>query len=191
MVRMKTIGVLALQGAFEKHMEKIEKIGAVPLNVRNEKELDTIDALIIPGGESTTIGKLLVRFNMLQKIKSLIEKGLPVFGTCAGMILLAKDIENSDQVRIGKMDIKVSRNAYGSQTESFETQIQVPEIKKSCVKAIFIRAPRIVSVEKNVDVLSVYENTPVFIRQNNMLAASFHPELTDDTSIHEYFLKMC
>jgi 5'-phosphate synthase pdxT subunit len=191
---LKQIGILALQGDIDKHAQSIEKAGARSLPVRNEKQLRQIDGLIIPGGESTTIGKLLERFSLLEPLRKKITEGLPVFGTCAGTILLAKTIihktNKSDQPRIGTMDITVSRNAYGPQIESFETDITFSFSGKPVIRAVFIRSPIIMRIGRQVTILGVFEDKPVLIRQAHMLAATFHPELTDDTRIHAYFLEM-
>ncbi|MBN1697417.1 MAG: pyridoxal 5'-phosphate synthase glutaminase subunit PdxT [Spirochaetales bacterium] len=188
------MGILALQGDVAKHATSIEKAGARTTEVRNSSDLDRISGLIIPGGESTTIGKLLVRFSLLEPLRKRITEGLPVFGTCAGTILLADTIiskgNKCDQPHIGTMDITVSRNAYGPQIESFETDITLTFSPGVTLRAVFIRAPVIVRSGKKVEVLGVFENTPVLLKQANMLAATFHPELTDDIRIHEYFCAM-
>lgn len=146
--------------------------------------------MVIPGGESTTMGKLLVGEELLLPVREKIQLGMPVFGTCAGMILLAKELVNCNQPLIGLMDVIVERNAYGRQIESFETTISSSYFPATPLKAVFIRAPRIREIGDNVEVLAEFEKTPVLIRQGHMLAASFHPELTDDTRIHEYFLSI-
>lgn len=187
---MKVIGVLAIQGDVEKHAGMLKKAGAIPLPVKTERQLEGIEGLVIPGGESTTIGKLMVRFALMETIRKKIISGLPVLGTCAGAILLAKNIQEYDQPHIGVMDITISRNAYGSQIESFETDICVPSCGNKSIHAVFIRAPIITKVGKDVIVLSRFESKPVLVQEKNMIAATFHPELTDDMRIHEYFLKM-
>jgi pyridoxal 5'-phosphate synthase pdxT subunit len=189
---LKTIGILALQGDTEKHARTIEKAGAGSLLVKSLHHLKKVDGLIIPGGESTTIGKLLVRFSLLAPLRASIKKGLPIFGTCAGTILLAKDIISSQQVKIGVMDISVMRNAYGPQIESFETDITLSLTGNSSeqFRAIFIRAPVITRLGKKCQVLAEFENRPILVREKNILAATFHPELTDDLRIHRYFLEM-
>lgn len=186
---MSTVGILGLQGDFEKHSKVVERIGAVPRIVVSPKEIEGIDSLIIPGGESTTMGKLMVNFRLLEPLCDLIRSGMPVFGTCAGMILLAADILNSDQPRIGLLDIEVSRNAYGRQIESFEADVPVTFIPEP-VRGVFIRAPKITRLGSGVETLGLFEEAPVLIRQENILACSFHPELTQETRIHEYFLSM-
>lgn len=186
---MNPIGILALQGDVDKHHKVIEKLGYPVIKVRTLDDIYKTSGLIIPGGESTTIGKLLNRFGMLDPLKDKIQKGFPVFGTCAGTILLAKEIENSDQFRIGTMDISVNRNAYGRQIESFETDIKAPFLDHQSITAVFIRAPIITQVQPGVEVLLSYEEYPILVKQNNMLAGTFHPELTDDKRIHQYFVE--
>lgn len=189
---MKTIGILALQGDIEKHARITEKAGARSVPVKTKDVLEQVDGLIIPGGESTTIGKLLVRFSLFEPLKAKIRGGLPVFGTCAGTILLAKEILSSHQTKLGTMNITVSRNTYGPQIESFETDIMLSLAKNSQLRfrAVFIRAPIITRVGKKCDVLALFENNPILVREKNMLAATFHPELTDDERIHRFFLGM-
>lgn len=187
---MKTIGVLALQGDYAKHVEMVSAAGALGREVREAGDLEKIDGLIIPGGESTTIGKLLVRFGMLEPIRIFAASGGPVFGTCAGTILLAKNIEGSDQVRLGLLDIEVRRNAYGRQIESFEADIPVPMLGEIPLLGVFIRAPIISKIDGRVDVLAVFDGTPVFVRQGNIISTTFHPELTGDPRAHKYFLSL-
>jgi pyridoxal 5'-phosphate synthase pdxT subunit len=185
---MTIIGILALQGDFDKHKKHLSGLGVKVKFVRLPEDLSSIDGFIIPGGESTTIGKLLDRSNMLEPLKDLISKGLPVYGTCAGTILLAKSIEEYDQVKLGVMNITVARNAYGRQVDSFETDINL-KICKEPFRCVFIRAPVITKTGKNVKVLGVYNNYPVLIQEGNILASTFHPELTDNTAVHKYFLE--
>ncbi|MBN2738788.1 MAG: pyridoxal 5'-phosphate synthase glutaminase subunit PdxT [Spirochaetales bacterium] len=186
---MKPIGILALQGDVEKHYKMIEKLGVRAIKARTPEDISSISALVIPGGESTTMGKLLDRFGILAPLREKIQQGFPVYGTCAGAILLAKNIENSEQLRIGTMDITVSRNAYGRQIESFETEITSPFFGDEAMTAVFIRAPIITAVKSHVEVLLSYENKAILVRQNNMLAGTFHPELTSDNRIHKYFVE--
>ena len=182
------IGVLALQGAFIEHEKALRDLGAKPVEVRLPQQLNDLDALIIPGGESTTIGKLAVTFNLLEPLREFAATK-PVWGTCAGMILLAKDIGRA-QPLIGVMDIKVNRNAFGRQVDSFETGLDVPALGGSTpFNAVFIRAPQVISVGEGVDVVARLEDgTLVAVRQGHWLATSFHPELTNDTRFHRYFL---
>jgi len=186
------IGVIAMQGAFREHEQTLARLGVETLRIRRPEQLSLVDGVIIPGGESTTIGKLLGDFNLMEPLREKILKGLPVFGTCAGMILLAKEIENSNQPRIGTMDIKVARNAFGRQVDSFEIDLVIPEVGQEPVRAVFIRAPYILEVNPNVQILAKVEDKIVMARQENMLVSAFHPELTDDLRIHRYFIeKVC
>lgn len=181
------VGVLALQGAFREHRLSLEKLGCEVAEIRKPEEMDSIQGLIIPGGESTTMGKLL-QGGLGDKIQELAKKDFPLFGTCAGMIVLSKEIESSDQYRLNLMDIKVRRNASGRQVDSFETDLNIPALGKSPLRAVFIRAPYILEIKPNVGILAEYEENIVFVRQGNMLASSFHPELTEDLRVHRYFL---
>jgi len=185
-----TIGVLALQGAVEKHVAMLEKCGIRPLRVRFPEDLDSIHGLIIPGGESTTIGKLMARYGLDEKIIQRVGEGMPVFGTCTGMILLAKDIVNSDQHRLGLMDMTILRNAFGRQIDSFEADLDIETIGKPPFHAVFIRAPYVEKANGSVRALARYEDKIVLLRQGSLLGCSFHPELTEDVRIHQYFAKM-
>ena len=185
------VGVLALQGAFREHVAAVTRLGATAREVRQLKDIDGIDALIIPGGESTTMGKLLNEWNMLEPLRQRILDGMPVYGSCAGLILLCREIENSDQPRLGVLDATVRRNAFGRQVDSFETDLNIPEIGADPIPAVFIRAPVITGVGAGVTVLSEVKGQAVAVRQNNILATSFHPELTPDTRMHSYFLSFC
>ena len=184
------IGILSLQGDFQKHREICVLLKAPCIFVRQTEDLSLIDGLIIPGGESTTMGKLLERFSLLEPLRAKIREGLPVFGTCAGMIILARDLVRYEQPGLKLMDIAVERNAYGRQVESFEAPVQVPVLGKDPVNAVFIRAPRITDIGADVETLAVFEDRPVLVRQKNMLACSFHPELVGETRLHAYFLDM-
>ena len=181
------VGILALQGAFIEHANTLINLGAEPVLIRNSEDLKNIDGLILPGGESTAIGKLLIDLHLLSPIKNLIEQGLPVFGTCAGMILLAKNLSNDSRKHLGTMDITVKRNAYGRQNDSFSTREDFKNID-SKVEMVFIRAPYIESVGPNVEVLAKVDSNIVAAREKNMLVTSFHPELTSELSGHKYFL---
>ena len=185
------VGVLALQGAFREHVAAVTRLGATAREVRQLKDIDGIDALIIPGGESTAMGKLLNEWNMLEPLRQRILDGMPVYGSCAGLILLCRDIENSDQPRLGVLDATVRRNAFGRQVDSFETNLSIPEIGADPLPAVFIRAPVITGVGAGVKVLAEVNGQAVAVRQNNILATSFHPELTPDTRMHSYFLSFC
>ncbi len=184
------IGILALQGDFEKHKEHLTRLKVNTKFVRHTEDLSGINGLILPGGESTTIGKLMDRFKLLEPIRKMIENGLPVFGTCAGAILLADRIEGYEQTKLGTMDIKVTRNAYGRQVDSFETDIIINKISNKPVRCVFIRAPIITNIGNNVKILGDYNRSPILIQENNILASTFHPELTDNTAVHEYFLSI-
>lgn len=185
------VGVLALQGAFREHAAAVSRLGAQAREVRQLKDMSGIDAMIIPGGESTTMGKLLVEWGMLDPLRARIEKGMPVYGSCAGLILLCKEIENSDQPRLGVLDATVRRNAFGRQVDSFETDLEMPELGPMPFQAVFIRAPVLLGVGPKVRVLAKVKGQAVAVRQDNVLATSFHPELTEDTRLHRYFLEMC
>lgn len=182
------IGVLALQGAFREHRKVIETLGHVAVEIRLSKDLDNVHGLIIPGGESTTMGKLLQFDDLGEKVKELAAKDLPIFGTCAGMILLAKTIVDSNQYRLGLMDITVKRNAFGRQIASFEADLEVPALGREPFRAVFIRAPYALEVAPNVGILAEFDHKIVFMRQGNLIAAAFHPELTPDYRIHQYFI---
>lgn len=187
------IGVLALQGAFREHEKALRACGdnIWTKQVRLPEDLQGLDGLVIPGGESTTMGKLMINYNLLVSIKDMAEKGLPVFGTCAGLIMLSKDINDSDQPRLGLMDLLVERNAFGRQAESFETDISIPVLGEKEFRAVFIRAPYIMNVSPEVEVLAWYDEKIVLARQGRFLAAAFHPELTEDNRLHRYFLEKC
>ncbi|MGL4308286.1 pyridoxal 5'-phosphate synthase glutaminase subunit PdxT [Cetobacterium sp. SF1] len=184
------IGVLALQGAFREHIEILKKLSIEAKEIRCIHDLDNIDGLIIPGGESTAIGKLLVELNIKNKLKDMIKNGFPVFGTCAGMIILAKKLTNDNLQHLGVLDIEVKRNAYGRQLGSFITMGHFDGIDGE-VQMVFIRAPYIEKVGKDIKILSIVDNNIVAARSKNILVTSFHPELTKDTRVHQYFLNMC
>ena len=189
------IGVLALQGAFAEHRKMLEKLGIESFEIRKKSDLSNavnnndIDGLIIPGGESTVIGKLLYDLDLFDDIKKLILEGLPVFGTCAGLILLAKEIENDSRTYLGAMDIKVRRNAYGRQLGSFFTESEFKGV--GVIPMAFIRAPYISSVGKNVEILSEVDGNVVAAKENNILVTSYHSELNDDLKVHKFFAEMC
>lgn len=183
------IGVLSLQGGVIEYVNQIERLGHESVEVKKESDLDIIDAIILPGGESTTMGKLLNVTNLMEPLRNKILEGLPVWGTCAGMILLAKDIENDDRRHLGVMDIKVRRNAFGTQIDSFRTKKVIEKISKDEMELVFIRAPYVIETNKNVEVLCRVENKIVAVRENNILATSFHPELTEDLRFLNYFIE--
>jgi 5'-phosphate synthase pdxT subunit len=186
----KVVGVLALQGAFESHKKVLNELDVVSLEVRTPQDLDQVDALIMPGGESTTMSQLLESSDLYEPIKKLIHEGMPVFGTCAGMILLAKKIIDGrdDQISFGAIEIEVQRNAYGRQVDSFEADIEVEGLAPA-FHAVFIRAPKILQAGKDVEVLASFGSDVILARQKNVLVASFHPELSQDGRIHELFVK--
>lgn len=183
------IAVLALQGAFAEHEYMLERLGVPFFELRQKKDLNKpFDALIIPGGESTVIGKLLRELDMFDTIKEKIENGLPVFGTCAGLILLAKNIKNDDRRHLATMDVTAVRNAYGRQLGSFFAECDFAD--KGKVPMTFIRAPYIEKAGNEVEILAVCDGNIVAARQGNQLVTSFHPELDDDLSVHKYFVDM-
>lgn len=185
------IGILGFQGAIIEHQRHIEKLGHETVNVKYPEQLEQIDGIILPGGESTTIGKLLVRTGMKKPLIAKIKAGLPVWGTCAGMILLAKELENDPMVHLGVMDITVRRNAYGTQIDSFDTDMIIPAVDSKALSLVFIRAPYITKVGEGVEVLCEVKGHVVAARERNMLVTSFHPELTESSSFHCYFAAMC
>jgi 5'-phosphate synthase pdxT subunit len=182
------IGVLALQGAVTEHIQMLSAIGVEAVPIRLPSELEGLDALIIPGGESTTISKLLSDYGLMKPIRRLAKKGFPIFGTCAGLVLLAKKVPNLQMESLGVMDIEVERNAFGRQVDSFEADLKIPALHNGTFHGIFIRAPIIEKVERGVEVLCQLNGKPVAVRQRKLLACAFHPELTDDLRLHKYFL---
>lgn len=185
------IGVLAAQGAFAEHIAILHRLKVEALPVRLPQELVGLDGLIIPGGESTSISKLMQDYNLMSEIANLAKNGLPIFGTCAGMILLAKEISDSDAKPLGVMDITVRRNAFGRQKDSFETELPIPVLGEKPFSAVFIRAPIIEQVNSGVEILArLADGTIVATRQGKLLASAFHPELTDDLRFHQYFLNI-
>ena len=185
------IGILALQGAFIEHTHVLDRLGIESKQVRKPDELKGLDGLIIPGGESTTMLNLADNYDLIEPLRKLGLDGFPMMGTCAGMILLAKTVTNSNVETLGLMDIKVRRNAFGRQPDSFETDLNIKALGDKPFHSVFIRAPLIEEACDNVEILGKLDNgTIVAVRQNNLLGISFHPELTDDSRIHQYFLKM-
>ena len=188
------IGVLSLQGDFAEHIAAFEQIGCCVRGVKTPAAVAESDALVIPGGESTTIGKLCDRFGVGEAIREMHEAGKPIWGTCAGMILLAKEIESSDQWRLGLMDIAVARNAFGRQVDSFETDVEIAgidgEAVRAVVRAVFIRAPFVTKAWGEAKVLARFRDKIIMVRERNLLATAFHPELTDARRVQEYFLEM-
>jgi len=183
------VGVLALQGAFAAHSDCLASIGVQSIEVRTPEQLNSVDALLMPGGESSTMSQLLESSGLFDPISTRIADGMPVFGTCAGMILLASEILDgrSDQRSFSAIDISVRRNAFGRQVDSFESAINS---SVGDFHGVFIRAPRIERVGDGVEVLGSINNEPVLVRQGNVLAASFHPELSNDARLHEYFVSI-
>ena len=175
------VGVLALQGGFEAHASLLESLGATAKKVRSPKDLDGIDALIIPGGESTSMTIGIEREGLAEPLRDLIAAGTPTLGTCAGMIML-------DRSHLGVLDVEVERNAFGRQLASFETDLDIPELGEEPLRAVFIRAPRLDAPDPAVDVLAEVDGHPVAIRKDNVMAVAFHPELTDDPRVHAWLV---
>lgn len=187
---MSTTGVLAVQGDFVKHLEALCRLGEKSLEVRTPEELEQVDRLIIPGGESTTVGLLLQRFGLGNRIRDRAEAGMPVWGTCMGMIIMAREVENrSGQYTLDLLDVTVRRNAFGAQVHSFEDELPVEGMAEP-VTGVFIRAPIVSRVGEEVAVLSRYNDQVVAVRQGNRVGTSFHPELTEDTRMHRWFLSL-
>ncbi len=186
------IGVLALQGAVDLHVRALERLGVETVEVRRAEDLARVDGLVLPGGESSTISKLLVINELFEPLAQRLDDGMPAFGTCAGMIMLASEILDGrdDQLSFGAIDISVRRNAFGRQIDSFETDLSVIGLPESPVHAVFIRAPVVERVGPGVEILAaVEEGRPVACRQGNVLVTSFHPELSPDLRLHELFIK--
>jgi 5'-phosphate synthase pdxT subunit len=186
---MSTVGVLALQGDVREHLSTLELLGVLATPVKKPAQLESLDALVIPGGESTTIGKMAVRFGLLEPLREAIEGGLPTFGTCAGLILLAGAVTEGDQPLLGVLDVVVRRNAFGRQNESFESGLHIAGLEKP-FHAVFIRAPWVEKVGSEVEVLASVEDHPVMVRHGKILASSFHPELTRDGRVHQMLLDL-
>lgn len=193
---MLRVGVLAVQGDVREHINSLTSLNVAVQKVRNPEELKTVNALVIPGGESTTISMLAKRVGLMEPLRKFVKDGFAVYGSCAGMIMLADEILDgrSDQETIGGLDITVRRNAFGRQVDSFETDLDVKDFDKN-IRAIFIRAPWVERVGESVEVLAAVtaENGtqhPVMVRQGSVLATAFHPELTNDNRVHEYFVQM-
>jgi len=190
------IGVLALQGDVQEHIQSLSDCGVIAVTVKTSEELQSIDALVIPGGESTTIAKLAQSFGLMDLIKDRIKAGMPTYGSCAGMILVANKLEDAavGQETFGGIDMTVRRNAFGRQVDSFETDLKFKGITEPSIRAVFIRAPWVESVGKDVEILAqIFDEQgnshPVAVRQGRVLATSFHPELTGDNRIHKYFVE--
>jgi 5'-phosphate synthase pdxT subunit len=183
------IGVLSLQGAVAEHIRMIDNVGAIAIPIKNVEQLNDIDGLIIPGGESTTIGKLMHNYGFVEAIKHFSDLQKPIFGTCAGLIVLASEIKGQQETYLALMNMSVVRNAYGRQRESFEVELDLKGWRQA-IKAVFIRAPLIEQVGPEVEILATHKEGIVAVRQQHLLATSFHPELTEDQSMHEYFIGM-
>jgi len=187
---MKRIGILTLQGDFEAHAEALKRLDVETVGVRTPEALEGIDGLVIPGGESTALLKLMQRWNFLEALRDFYDRGGAIFGTCAGLILLAREVKGLDQPCLGLLDLKVERNSYGRQRESFAVPLEIPVLGEEPVDAVFIRAPRIVEVRDGAQVLARLDHDPVLVRNGRVLGASFHPELTGDGRLLEYFANM-
>jgi 5'-phosphate synthase pdxT subunit len=181
-------GILAFQGAYALHAKVCEKLGMAVLEVRTSEDLESCSHLMIPGGESTTFLRLLEYHDLSDSLRRHAAMGKPILATCAGLILLAKQVASPPQKSMGLLDITVERNAYGRQVDSFETELEIPVLGTDAFHGVFIRAPIIESVGKGVEVLASHSGNPVFVRQGNIFATTFHPELADDTRLHRYFL---
>jgi len=185
------IGVLSLQGGVIEHINHIERLGHEGVEIKKLEDFDDLQGIILPGGESTTIGKLLRERKMLMPLRKKIISGLPVWGTCAGMILLAKYIEGATDGHLKVMDIKVKRNAYGSQIDSFKRNVVISEISSEPLPVVFIRGPLITEVKSDVQIICTVDDNIVAAKQKNMFVTSFHPELTNNLEFHKYFVNMC
>lgn len=185
------IGVLALQGAVAEHVKSLQQAGADEVvTVKWPSDLEGVEGLVLPGGESTTMGKLLHKYELMEPLREMANKGMPMFGTCAGLILLANRIHGQDWAHIGAFDALVDRNSFGRQVDSFEVDLDIKGVEGEPYRAVFIRAPHIMEVGPEVEVLSTFNDRIVAARQGHLLGASFHPELTDDVRLHKLFLNM-
>jgi 5'-phosphate synthase pdxT subunit len=195
------IGIIGLQGAVSEHIEAVKRamrklgIDGEAVWVGKPEQLDGVDGIIIPGGESTTIGKLMLTTGILEKVKRMAANGTPILGTCAGLITLAKrgdeSVRRTKQPLLGLMDIGVVRNAFGRQRESFEVDLEIPALGEEPLRCVFIRAPAVEEVGRDVDVLAEFNGKIVAVQQGKLIGVAFHPELTPDTRLHEYFLRLC
>jgi pyridoxal 5'-phosphate synthase pdxT subunit len=184
------VGVLAYQGDVREHLAALEAAGAAPVEVRTVEELDAVDGLVVPGGESTVIGKLAARYGLLEPLRERAAAGLPVFGTCAGMIFLAKEVEGPPQDLLGVLDVRVRRNAFGRQVASFEAGVDVKGVDGGPVAGAFIRAPWVADAGPEVEVLAELEGKVVAVRQGNLLATAFHPELSGEVRLHRWLVDL-
>ena len=183
------IGVLSFQGDFRKHIDVFDRLGHETVAVRTVEAIAGLDGLVLPGGESTTIGMLMERFGLADAIRREVGRGLAIMGTCAGAILLSRVILGSEQPRLGILDTTIERNAYGRQVDSFEADIAAPVLGTRPLRGVFIRAPRYAAVGPRVAVLASFEQAPVIVQDSRHIALTFHPELTGDTRLHEYFIE--
>ena len=184
------VGVLALQGDVDEHLAALERAGALGIAVKTRASLDACEALVVPGGESTTVIRLLDRFALADPVRERVRAGMPLWGTCMGMIVVSRAVAGLDQPTLGLLDVTVRRNAFGRQNDSAEVDLPIPVLGEPAFPAIFIRAPCIESAGQGVEVLATYGEHGVMVRQGNVLGTSFHPELTEDPRIHRYFLGM-
>ena len=188
--RAPRIGVLAVQGAVREHVAAIREIGAEPVEVRLPRDLVDLDALILPGGESTTMRRLLDAYSLREPIAAFARGGAPMLGTCAGMILLADRLADGEAPYFGLLDLEVRRNGYGRQLDSFEAELDVPSLGEEPLHGVFIRAPRVADAGPGTEVLAEHDGAPVLLREGRVIVASFHPEQTADTRVHERFLEL-
>ncbi|AKP80264.1 MULTISPECIES: pyridoxal 5'-phosphate synthase glutaminase subunit PdxT [Priestia] len=186
---MVKVGVLGLQGAFREHAQALEAAGAEAIIIKKVEQLDEIDGLILPGGESTAMRRLIDKYDFMEPLRQFAQAGKPVFGTCAGLILLAGQVVDREEPHLGVMDITVARNSFGRQRDSFEAALNIKDIGEDFI-GVFIRAPHIVEVGENVEVLAMHNDRIVAARQGQFLGCSFHPELTDDARMAQYFVAM-
>lgn len=186
---MVKVGVLALQGAVREHVRALEASGAEAVLIKKVEQLQDIDGLVFPGGESTTMRRLIDKYGFFEPLKEFGKSGKPVFGTCAGLILMANKLAGQEDAHVGLIDMTVERNAFGRQVDSFEASLMITDVADDFI-GVFIRAPRILEVGKDVEIICKHDDKIVAVRQDHYLACSFHPELTDDHRMHEYFVKM-
>lgn len=187
---MLKIGILGLQGAVREHARAVKDCGAEAIDVKSIEQLEQLDGLILPGGESTTMRRLLDKSGFMEPLRAFAREGKPIFGTCAGLILLAKRLSNQEEAHLELMDITVERNSFGRQKESFEAEVAIAGVAEDKMTAVFIRAPHITEAGENVEVLAKYEGRIVTVREGQFLGCSFHPELTEDNRLTAYFLQM-
>jgi len=184
------VGVLAYQGDVREHLAALEAVGAAPVEVRRVEELEAVDGLVVPGGESTVIGKLADRYGLLEPLRRRVAAGLPTFGTCAGLIFLAREVEGPPQHLLGVLDVRVRRNAFGRQVASFEAEVDVKGVDGGPVSGAFIRAPWVAEAGPEVEVLAEVDGKVVAVRQGNLLATAFHPELSGEVRLHRWLVDL-